>query len=114
MSKECVDNRQELLAGMMYWSKTNGIEIDTAVFFVKMAIEEMVKKKFNLGGPMEIYDSVESGISLLMVIPRTTQEIEEEIRRKRQKLNHRGQEHKRRYSRRKKQIQGAHQEIGTS
>ena len=25
MSKECADNRQELLAGMMYWAKTNGI-----------------------------------------------------------------------------------------
>ena len=44
MSKECAENRQELLAGMMYWSKTNGIKIDTAVFFVKLAIEEMLKK----------------------------------------------------------------------
>ena len=25
MSKECTDNRQEPLAGMMYFSKTNGI-----------------------------------------------------------------------------------------
>ena len=47
MSKECAENRQELLAGMMYWSKTNGIKIDTAVFFVKLAIEEMLKKKSN-------------------------------------------------------------------
>ena len=30
---------------------------------------------------MEIYERVESGISPLMVIPRTTQEIEEELRR---------------------------------
>ena len=30
---------------------------------------------------MEIYESAESGISPLMVIPRTTQEIEDEIRR---------------------------------
>ena len=44
MSKECADNRQELLAGMMYWAKTNGIKIDTAVLFIKLAIEEMVKK----------------------------------------------------------------------
>ena len=51
MSKECADKCQELLAGMMYWAKTNGIEIDTAVFFVKLAIEDMVKKKFNPGGP---------------------------------------------------------------
>ena len=79
MSKECADNRQELLAGMMYWAKTNGIEIDAAIFFVKMAIEEMVKK-FNPGGPVAMHESAESGISPLMVIPRTTQEIEEEIR----------------------------------
>ena len=73
MSKECADNRQELLAGIMYWAKTNGIEIDTAVFFVKLEIEEMVKTKFNRGGPVEMYESVEGGILPLMVIPRTTQ-----------------------------------------
>ena len=39
MSKECSNNRQELLAGMMYWANTNGIDIDTAVFFVKLEIE---------------------------------------------------------------------------
>ena len=77
MSKECADNRQELLAGMMYWAKKNGIEIDTAVFFVKLAIEDMVKTKFNPGGPVAMYKSGESGISKLMVIPRTTHEIEE-------------------------------------
>ena len=38
----------------MYWSKTNGIEIDTALLFVNMEIEEMVKTKFNPGGPMEM------------------------------------------------------------
>ena len=80
MSKECADKRQELLAGMMYWSRTNGIEIDTALFFVNLKIEEVVKTKFNPGGPVAIYESAESLISPLMVIPRTTQEIEEEIR----------------------------------
>ena len=44
MSKECADNRQEVLAGMMYWAKTNDIKIDTAVLFVKLEIEEMEKK----------------------------------------------------------------------
>ena len=81
MSKECADNRQEILAGIMYWVKTNGIKIDTAVFFVNLAIEDMVKTKYNPGGPVATYESAESGISSLMVIPRTTQEIEEEIRR---------------------------------
>ena len=81
MSKECADNRQEILSGMMYWSKKNGIEIDTDVFFVKLSIKEMVKIKFNMGGPVAMYESAESDISPLMVIPITTQEIEEEIRR---------------------------------
>ena len=66
---------------MMYWAKTNGIEIDTAVLFVKLKIEEMVKTKFNPGGLVAMYESEKSGISTLLVIPRTTQEIEEEIRR---------------------------------
>ena len=79
MSKECAENRQELMAGIMYWANTNGIDIYTAVFFVKMKIEEMVNTKFNPGGPVAMYESAESGISPLMVIPRTTREIEEYI-----------------------------------
>ena len=58
---------------MMYWAKKNGIGIDTAVFFFKLAIEEMVKKQFNPGGPVAMYESAESGISSSMVISRTTQ-----------------------------------------
>ena len=57
MSKECADNRQELLAGMMFWAKINGIEIDTAVFFVNLEIEEIVKTEFNLRGPVAMYES---------------------------------------------------------
>ena len=44
MSKECAENLQELFSGMMHWYKTNGIEIDTAVFFVNLEIEETEKK----------------------------------------------------------------------
>ena len=57
MYKECADNRQELLAGMMFWAKINGIEIDTAVFFVNLEIEEIVKTEFNLRGPVAMYES---------------------------------------------------------
>ena len=60
---------------MIYWSKINVIDIDTAVLFNNLAIEEMVETKFNSGGPVEMYESVESGISPLMMIPRTTHEI---------------------------------------
>ena len=81
MSKECFDNRQELLDGMMYWANTNGIEIDAAVFFVNLEIEEMVKTKFNPGGPVVMYESVENCISPLMVIQRTAQENKEQISR---------------------------------
>ena len=77
ISKECAYNRQEILAGMMYWAKTNEIEIYTAVFFFKLKIEDMVNTKFNPGGLVTMYESAESGISPLMVITRTTQEIEE-------------------------------------
>ena len=41
----------------------------------------MAKTKLNPGGPLEMYKSAESGISPLMTTPRTTQEIEEYIRR---------------------------------
>ena len=61
------------MAGMMYWEKTNGIETDTVVFFVKLEIEKMVKTKFNPGGPVAMYESSESGVLPLMVIPIMTQ-----------------------------------------
>ena len=73
MSKECSDNLQELIVGMMYWAKTNVIEIYTAVIFVKLEIEEIVKTKFNPGGLVAMYKSSESVISPLMVIPINTQ-----------------------------------------
>ena len=44
MSKECAENSQELLAGMMFWDKTNGTDIDTEILFINLEIEEMVKK----------------------------------------------------------------------
>ena len=64
---------------MVYWGKTNGIEIDTVVLFVNLEIEMMVKTKFNPGGPVTMYESTDSGIVPSMVIPRTTQKIEEYI-----------------------------------
>ena len=66
---------------MVYCKKTNIIEIDTAVLFVNMEIEDTVNTKFNPGGPVAMCESTVSGISTLTVITRTTQEIEEEIRR---------------------------------
>ena len=41
----------------------------------------MFKTKFNPAGPVATYESAESWISPLVVIPRTTQKIEEDIRR---------------------------------
>ena len=71
MSKECNDNRQDLMEGITYWAKKTGIDIDTAVFLVKISMEEMIKTKFNPWGHVAIYESAKSGISPLMVIPRT-------------------------------------------
>ena len=58
---------------MMYWAKINGTKIYTSVLFFKLAIEEMVQKKFKPGGPVAMYEIVESGTSPFMVISRTTQ-----------------------------------------
>ena len=62
MSKECADNRQELRTGIMYWAKTNEIEIYTGVIFVNIAIKEMVKTKFNPGLLLAMYEIAKSGI----------------------------------------------------
>ena len=62
MSKEYANKHQYLIAWMMYLFKLNGIEIDTAVSFVNMAIKDMVNTKLNPGGPVAMYESAESGI----------------------------------------------------
>ena len=59
-----------------------------------------------------MYESAESGISPLMVIPRTTQEIEEEIRRKEAKAEYQGTRTQVEALQMEKLIQGAHQETG--
>ena len=64
------------MLGMIFWAKTNGIYIETVIFFLNMTIEEMVKTNFNQGDPVEMHESAESGISPLLVISKTTQEIE--------------------------------------
>ena len=87
------------MAGIIYWANTNGIGIYTAVFFVNLAIEEMVKTKFNPGGSVEIYESAESGISPLVVILITTQKLKKISGGKKRKLNHKGQEPRRRHFR---------------
>ena len=84
---------------MMYWAKTNGTEINTAVFFVNLAIEEMVKKKLNWGGPVEMYEISESGISPLMVYQELHKKPKKILGGKRRKINLKGQELKRRHSR---------------
>ena len=114
ISKECTDNLQELLAGMIYWDKTNRIDIETSVLFVKLAINEMVNTRFNSGGPVAMYESTESGISPLMVIPRTTQEIEEEIRQEEAAYESQGTRTQPDALQIKKHIQGAPQETGMS
>ena len=59
-----------------------------------------------------MYESVESGISSLMVIPRTTQEIEEDIRREEVASEYPKTRTKLEALQMKNQIQGAHQETG--
>ena len=94
----------------MYWAKTNGIEIDTAVLFVNLEIEDMVKTKFNPGGPVTMYEIAEIGISPLMVISRTTQEIEKDIRQEEAAAESQGKRTQAEALHMENQIQGAHQE----
>ena len=98
------------MSGMIYWSKTNGIEIDTVVLNINMTIEEIVNTNFNPGGLVAIYESVESGTSPLMVIPRTTQEIEEYNCREEAAAESQGTRTQLGPLQMEKQIQGAPQE----
>ena len=102
------------MSGMMYWANTNGIDIETLVFFVKLKTEETVNTKFNPGGPVEMHESAESGISPLMVIPRTTQQTEEEIYREEAAAESQGTRTQLEAMQMKNKIQGAPQETGMS
>ena len=65
--------------------------------------------KFNPGGLVAMYESAESGILPLLVIQRTTQEIEEEIRREEAEAESQGTRTQAEALQMKNQIQGAHQ-----
>ena len=75
----------------MYWAKTNVIEIDTAILFAKLEIEETVKTKFDPGGPVATYESAESGTSPFMVIPIMHKKLKKILGEKRRKMNIKGQ-----------------------
>ena len=59
MYRECADKRQEIMTGMEYWAKADGINIDTAVLFFNLVTDEMVKTKLNPGSPVAMYKNEE-------------------------------------------------------
>ena len=61
-----------------------------------------------------MYESAESGISPLMVIPRTTQKTEEEIRQEKAEAESQGTRTQAEALHMKNQTQGANQETGMS
>ena len=61
---------------------------------------------------MEIYESAESGISPLIVVPITTQKIEEGVRQEEAAAESQGTRTQSEALEIKNQIQGAHQETG--
>ena len=102
MYKEFSYNWQELLARMMYWAKKNGIEIDTSVFFVKLAIDEMAKTKFNPRGPVEMHESAKMVFHHCLWSQGLQRKLKKIFRGKRQQLNLKSQELNRRHWRWKK------------
>ena len=75
-TKETDDHRMNLHRKMFEWSKSNGIDIDRSIFFAKEMIEDIVKMRFNSVGLSATLTTCEKGISNLLCLPRTSDEIE--------------------------------------
>jgi hypothetical protein len=75
-SKHTDDHRLNVDKRMKEWSTQRGIEIDQGVFFSKETIDDIVKLRPNPGDGHPTLKTGEKGISILVCLPRTQQEIE--------------------------------------
>jgi len=67
---------------MKQWARDEGVSIDPSTFIMKTNMEDLVKCRFNPGGASSAsYTSAEVGLGPLMVIARTNEEVELELRR---------------------------------
>ncbi len=48
------------------WCRRRNIERDKAIFLKQSFFDDLVKLRFNPGGPVVQYDSVDKGISMLV------------------------------------------------
>ena len=80
-SKELTDNRQEVKKGMEFWARMKRITIEKSIFFIKLALEDIIKIRFTPGGSVLAFESAKSGITPLIVLPWGARAVEEEVRK---------------------------------
>ena len=80
-SKKLTDNRQEVKKGMECWARMKQITIEKAIFFLELALEDIMKFRFTPGGSVAVFENSESGITPLMVLTWGARAVEEEVRK---------------------------------
>ena len=54
---------------MECWTRIKRITIEKAILFLKLTLEDMIKRKFTPGGLVAIFESAENEINPLMILP---------------------------------------------
>ena len=57
------------------------IKTEKAIFFLNLALEDIIKLSFTPGGSMAVFGSAESGITPMIVLPWGARSLQEEVRK---------------------------------
>jgi hypothetical protein len=82
-SKNPVHARTNIMSGMKQWSESFGIEISTNILFTEDQIKDILKMEPNPSGCVGTSKASDRGVSNMMCLPRTIQEIQERLEKER-------------------------------
>jgi hypothetical protein len=82
-SKSIVHARSNIMNGMKQWSETMGVEISSNILLTEDQIKDIIKMEPNPSGCVGTSKASDRGVSNMMCLPRTIQEIAERLEKER-------------------------------
>lgn len=79
LSKSVVHARSNIVNGMKDWSKKMGIETSANILFIEEQIKDIMKMEPNPSGCVGTQKASDRGVSNMMCLPRTIQEIQDRL-----------------------------------
>jgi hypothetical protein len=79
LSKNVVNSRSNIMTGMSEWARKMGIETSSNILFIEEQIKDILKMEPNPSGCVGTQKASDRGVSNMMCLPRTIQEIQERL-----------------------------------